>query len=353
MVQSGTFGNSLLHHIVQLDTNGNELLSYTTSNTRLYGNIVFDANNNMYLSGSTQSGTVDINGFSQTVPEQYMMFVSRINNAGQTSWIEFAYDITFQDPQVVALSNGDAILGGTNMDSTHWGNLDFPDNFFGTNIFLTRIDSTANYLWGYSLPVNDTGYFATGTGHFFDVDSADNIYVCGSVQGTLHFSPTIAVQMGLPATYNMAILKLDGNGQILSLKTGGTMNSNYPQEIRMNGREQGFLTASIGGEATFDAQTTGTAGVTSSMLLRFDDSNFTSGIKNLSSDALLAYPNPFSNQLKIVGVKNNEPVQLYDISGKLTHTTKVMNEVIQLPELVSGVYLLHIGEKVVRLVKAN
>ena len=341
------------HHIVQLDTNGNEIQSYTTSNTRLCSSISFDPNNNLYLAGSTESGTITINGYSETVPEQYMMFASRINSGGQTSWVEFAYDITFQDPQIVALGNGDAILGGTNMDSTNWGTINFPDNFFGTNIFVTRIDSTSNFLWGYALPLNDTGYFAVGKGHFFDVDSDHNIYIGGTVQGTIHFTPGIVIHQGLPATYNMAILKLDGNGQVISLKTGGTMNANYPQEIRISDVEQGFMSASIRGEATFDAQTTGTAGVTSSMLLRFDDSNFTSGVENLSSDALLAYPNPFSNQLKIVGMKNNVSVQLYDITGKLTYSTKVMNEVIQLPELVSGVYLLHIGDKVVRLVKAN
>ena len=91
------------HRIAQLDSNGNEGVSYSTSQTRLCNSISFDADNNLYLAGAAESGSLNINGLTEIVPENYMMFVSRINNSGQTSWIRFAIDITFQTPQVVAL----------------------------------------------------------------------------------------------------------------------------------------------------------------------------------------------------------------------------------------------------------
>lgn len=344
---------SFEHHIIQLDANGNELLSYTTDGTRLCNSISFDANNNLYLAGATESGTININGFTETVPESYMMFVSRINNAGQTSWVRFGSDITFQTPQVVALPNGDAILGGSIFDSTTWGTIHFTDIYFGTNFFLTRVDSNANFLWGYSLPVNDTGYYDVGSGHFFDVDSDENIYVTGTIQGTIHFTPSLVVNSGLPANYNLGILKLDGNGQVLSLKLGGGMSSNYPQDLRMSGVDKGYVVATILGEAIFDSLTTGVAGLQSALLIRFDDGNLTSEIEQVNEKEWSVYPNPFTDLVMLQGINKKTKVELLNVLGCVVSEQYTMNGEIKLPSLSKGVYFIRIGGRVERLVKGE
>lgn len=341
------------HEIIQLDGNGNELLTYSTTRTRLCNSISFDAANNLYLAGATESGTITINGLSETVPESYMMFVSRINNSGQTSWVRFGVDITFQTPQVVALPNGDAILGGNNFDSTSWGNLVFPDNFFGTSFFLTRVDSNANFLWGYGLPLNDTGYYSVGSGHFFDVDASDNIYVTGTIQGTIHFTPTLVVNSGLPANYNLSILKLDGSGNVVSLKLGGTASSNYPQNLRMSGVGKGYVQATIGGEAIFDSLTTGVTGSLSSALIRFDENNSTTGVHSVEDASFTAYPNPFSDRLVLDGLDGKVKIEIFDTLGCLVHEQFAMNGEIKLPSLSRGIYFLRIDNKLMRIVKAE
>ncbi len=344
---------SFEHQITQLDSNGDELTMYTTSTTRLCNSISFDANNNLYLAGSTENGTININGLTEIVPEPYMMFVSRISNSGQTSWIKLAIDITFQTPQVVALPNGEVILGGTNLDSTTWGTINFPNNYFGTSFFLTRIDSNANFLWGYGLPLNDTGYFAVGSGHFFDVDAVENIYVTGTIQGTIHFTPSLTVNSGLPATYNLGILKLDGNGQVLSLKLGGGMNSNYPQELWMSGVDKGYVAASILGEAIFDSLSTGVAGLQSVLVIRFDDGNVTTGIDPVIVKELSVYPNPFADRLVLQGFDGKLKVELLNVLGSVASEQYTMNGEIKLPSLAKGIYFLRVGNQVKRLVKAE
>ncbi len=344
---------SFRHEIIQLDNNGNELLTYSTNRTRACNSISFDAANNLYLAGATESGTITINGLDETVPEPYMMFVSRINNSGQTSWVRFGVDITFQTPQVVALPNGDAILGGTNFDSTSWGSIIFPDNFFGTNFFLTRIDSNANFLWGYGLPLNDTGYYSIGSGHFFDVDADDTIYVTGTIQGTIHFTPTLVVNSGLPATYNLGILKLDGTGQVQSLKLGGAMNSNYPQDLRISGIGKGYVQATIGGEAIFDSLTTGLTGSLSAALIHFDENNSTTGIHSINDASFIAYPNPFNDRLVLDGLKEKVKIEIFDALGCLVHEQFAMNGEMKLPSLSRGIYFLRINNKLMRIVKAE
>jgi hypothetical protein len=345
--------NSFSHQMTQLDSNGNELTTYTTSDTRLCNSISFDANNNLYLAGSTESGTININGLTETVPESYMMFVSRINNAGQTSWIKLAIDITFQTPQVVALPNGEAILGGNNFDSTTWGSINFPDNYFGTSFFLTRVDSNANFLWGYGLPLNDTGYFDVGSGHFFDVDAVENIYVTGTMQGTIHFTPSLVVNSGLPATFNLGILKLDGNGQVLSLKLGGGMNSNYPQDICMSGVDKGYVVATIVGEAIFDSLSTGVAGLQSAMVIRFDDGNATTNIDPVNGKEFSVFPNPFTDRLVLHGIDGKVNVELLNVLGYVVSEPYTMNGEIKLPSLAKGIYFLRVGNQVKRLMKAE
>ncbi len=344
---------SFAHQITQLDSNGNELIMYTTSDTRLCNSISFDANNNLYLSGSTESGTISINGLTETVPESYMMFVSRINNAGQTSWIRLAIDITFQTPQVVALPNGDAILGGNTFDSTTWGSINFPNNFFGTSFFVTRVDSNANFLWGYGLPVNDTGYFDVGSGHFFDVDAVENIYVTGTMQGTIHFSPSLVVNSGLPATYNLGILKLDSSGQVLSLKLGGGMNSNFPQDLWMSGADKGYVVATILGEAIFDSLSSGVAGLQSALVIRFDDGSTTTGINPVKGKEWSIYPNPFTDRLVLQGFDGKVNVELLNVLGNVVSEQYTLNGEIKLPSLAKGIYFLRQGNQVMQLVKGE
>ncbi len=342
---------SFEHQITKLDSNGNELTTYTTSDTRLCNSISFDANNNLYLAGSTENGIISINGLTELVPESYMMFVSRINNAGQTSWIRLAFDITFQTPQVVALPAGDAILGGNNFDSTTWGSINFPNNFFGTSFFLTRVDSNANFLWGYGLPLNDTGYFDVGSGHFFDVDADENIYVTGTMQGTIHFTPSLVVNSGIPATYNLGILKLTGGGQVLSLKLGGGMNSNYPQDLWMSGVDKGYVVATILGEAIFDSLTSGVAGLQSALVIHFDDGNTTTGIYPMNGKEWSVYPNPFTDRLVLQGIDEKVKVEFLNVLGNVVSEQYTMNGEIKLPSLAKGIYFLRVGNQVKRMVK--
>ena len=341
------------HQITQLDNNGNELTTYTTNNTRLCSSISFDANNNLYLAGATENGTININGYSETVPESYMMFLARINNAGQTSWVRFASDITFQTPQVVALPNGDAILGGTLFDSTTWGAIHFPDNYFGTNFFMSRVDSNANFLWGFSVPPNDTGYYDVGSGHFFDVDINENIYVSGIIQGTIHFSPSLVVNSGIPASYNLGILKFDGNGQPLSLKLGGSFNSNYPQDLVMSGVDQGYLVATIRDEAIFDSLTTGVAGLQSALVVRFDDGNIMTSITPIKENNLTVYPNPFIDRLMIRGIDRRTKVELLNVLGSIVLEQFTSNGEIKFPILGKGIYFLRVGDQMTKLIKAD
>ena len=112
-------------YLIKLDSSGNEVLTYQVNGIRSLSTFSFDAQNNIYFTGSAQTGTISFNGISETVTHVYAMYLGRISNTGIGSWVRIAHDATFQNPKVCATINGDAYLCGSIFDTTSWGTISF------------------------------------------------------------------------------------------------------------------------------------------------------------------------------------------------------------------------------------
>ena len=201
--------------------------------------------------------------------------------------------------------------------------------------------------------MNDTGYFDVGSGNLFDIDADENIYVTETMEGTIHFTPSLVVNSGLPATYNLGILKLNGRGQVLSLKLGGGMNTNYPQDLWMCGVDKGYVVATILGEAIFDSLSSGVAGLQSALVIRFDNGSATTGINPVNRKEWSVYPNPFIDRLVLQGFDGKVKVELLNVLGKIVSEQYTINGEIKLPSLAKGIYFLRVGNQVKPLVKGE
>jgi hypothetical protein len=88
-------------YICRLDTNGHDAAQVVLGNVRTIGDIAFDPNGNLFVAGGTGNGApFTAGGLSVNVPDSYMMFLLRLNNMGQGSWVHLAHDITFQTPHL-------------------------------------------------------------------------------------------------------------------------------------------------------------------------------------------------------------------------------------------------------------
>ena len=70
------------------------------------------------------------------------------------------------------------------------------------------------------------------------------------------------------------------------------------------------------------------------------------------SGALVIYPNPANDRIRIEGFEADSEVQLFNVGGELVKTVKVdANSEIDITELASGLYMVRCGNASLRFVK--
>ena len=95
---------------------------------------------------------------------------------------------------------------------------------------------------------------------------------------------------------------------------------------------------------------TDATGITCIRFLLMDDV----GIKNLKPESkVFIFPNPVKTYLKVAGVDKNAKINLLDLNGKLLQSVSAQDNStdIDVSALPSGLYLLQIGEQVIKFIK--
>ena len=77
------------------------------------------------------------------------------------------------------------------------------------------------------------------------------------------------------------------------------------------------------------------------------------GIKNLDAAAVFVFPNPVENYLTVTGVNKNVKINLLDMNGQLLQSVFTQDNAtnIDVSSLQQGIYLLQMGEQVVKFIK--
>ncbi|HRD53354.1 MAG TPA: hypothetical protein PKY96_11980, partial [Flavobacteriales bacterium] len=183
---------------MRVDEDGNDVEVRPISGIRRFGTISFDPWGGLYVSGSCENGTLTFGGQDFAVESDggYNMFVLRYKPDGTAGFAEFAADGSFQDPVVVATSDGHAYLSGVLMvPSPSWGGLSFEGSNWGSDIFLTKLDSTGQFLWGLeSTPASNgiTGDLERSNGPNIALDASDQVYLIGTLRGSLDWGNGVA-----------------------------------------------------------------------------------------------------------------------------------------------------------------
>lgn len=330
--------------VKRLDVNGNDAQSYVVLGTRTLGSFSFDPAGNMFLAGSSGSQMMVVNGVSAAVTEPYMMFVARIDASGNGSWIKLMHDVTFQSPQVVATASGHAYLAGNLMDGATFGTVVFDGPQWVYDIFLTRIDSAGNFLWGVEVPLQQTitGDFQRGKDNFLDADAGDNVYMTGYIRGVVDWGNGVISDAGTIPSDGMAVVSFDANGTPRWQKTGKATGYVTPYSLCVTAPDECYFAASAIGTTTFDSLTTNTGGNLALVLGKISTQS-ASGINDLESETLSLYPNPADHFLMVKPNENNAAVEIYNALGeKVFHAEKVRSSV-DVSFLPDGMYLVIIG----------
>ncbi len=344
------FSGSIIN---ETDASGNDLTSYYLAGSKMIGGISFDAQHNLFVAGATTAPTLTVVNLDVNVPEPYMMFVARINAAGEGSWAELASDVTFQRPEVKADNSGNAFVSGTLMVATSFGSVSFMPPQWVYDVFLTRVDSNGNFLWGVQAPQDPggiTGDFARGVNSFMTIDAENHVYLTGDTRGSLDWGNGVMSEAASISLSSLTIISFDENGTALWARNGGSEEFNQASAIAINDAGEIFFSAAITGNASFDTISVNNGGDFASVIGKLDPGVATSASNFVTDDLIHIYPNPFTQTFQVAfnlpAGKSSVELIVFDLAGKEMerHELPAHETILSLSaaDYTAGVYLLEV-----------
>ena len=168
--------------------------------------LALDSAGNTLVIGST-AGTFAMGSVGLTSVGGDDGFVIQLNSTGNPQWLHAFSGAGEQQPHGVASdSSNNVIVAGLYAQSMDLGT--GPLTSQGMNdIFLAKFDSAGNTVWAESFGAagNDIGYAVA-------VDSANDIWMCGSYSGTVSFG---GVTLTSHAASDNFVVRLDSAGHVL------------------------------------------------------------------------------------------------------------------------------------------
>lgn len=330
--------------IFRMDNTGTEVQNYSLTNAIVLSSFSFDENNNMFLAGATQSGPFNVAGLQVNVNETYNMYVARIDAQGSCSWIRLAHDVTFQSPEIVATKNGGAFVAGSLMDSTTFGSIHFNGPRWVFDVFLTKVDSSGNFLWGVEPPytTNVTGDFDRGKKGFIDVDSDGNVYMTGNVRGTIDWGNNVISNHAIMPVKNIDIISFDGNGLARWQYSGGTDATNVSFSVKVKSPDVCYFTAAVTDSALFDNITVPVLNDYTAILGKIGGQVTTSVNIISGSDVMTVFPNPSKGIIHLRCSQKWNTLEVYNSLEECVYFCKMISDYFDLDvsKFQRGVYFI-------------
>ncbi len=282
------------------------------------------------LNGTTQLGTNSSIVVSPTVTTTYTIGAGILPSCFGMNQIQ----ITVNPSPQPSVTLAPVCLGGNLVVTLAGAN---------SYTFLGQSSNPATFALAAIGATNAAGYFFGLT-----AANANGCSVSGTVNFTVNTPPTVAISSTVPAVICVnRVVNLSGTGATSYTWSGAATSTNSSIS---------FTTAAPAGNKTFNIIGVDANGCTGTSAKTFSVS-LCVGIESLAGNSEAnVYPNPFSNELKVIGVAGR--VELYNSLGQLVLTSTISDsEAINTSELVKGAYILKVYnasndvEKTIKLLK--
>ncbi len=344
-----------MSYIVQLSATGGDAATQTIGGAPVIGAFDFDANNNMYVTGSLGGPrNLVFGGTTVAVTKSYAMFLLRINAAGQGSWASVGNDITFQKPALAVTDAGDAYWGADLSDSITLGStsLTRPSP---TSFFVAKVNSAGVYNWIKHSPYTaiPTTRIDLGQKLALATDAAGDLYLTGNLNGAMDWgNGVVSNPTGTYTSQTLVFTKISNAGIAQWTLTGSSSSSILAHSITTNAADgTAYFSATCNGNGSFGNQTT------SASAHNFVIGKITLPVATQNTDLNLQpiniFPNPTNgNQLNCSFYAENpktETLFIIDNLGEIVHSQSINIEngfnsiLINIPNLSAAVYTIHIA----------
>ena len=283
--------------IKKYDLSGNELISIPEMNVRGISSIDADAQGNIYSGGACGNGSITFGDQIFNSPLPYNFYIVKFNSSGNCQWARFVEDITFQNIDIACDNSDNIYVSGDLNGSFLFGSIQAQGRQWIYDFFLTKLNSSGNFLWLKEVPASATitGDAGKADVNSIVVDAANNVWLTGFLRGTVNWGAGIVTSSG--GYRDLLMLKYDPEGNILLGKRAGGTSINRIDDVSMDYSGNLFLSGNFSIAALFDTISVTGSGKVNSFLAKlssglsigqFDLKMIIEGFYDSSSDNMRA-----------------------------------------------------------------
>lgn len=342
-----------LGKVVRVDEQGADVEVRSIEGVRVMGTMSFDPWGGLYLSGSCDNNGLSFAGQPFTDPgtSGYSMFVLRYNGNGTAGFARFAEDITFQDPTVVATRDGHAYLAGNLFEGTHWGSVGFHGPDWTGEVFLARLDSLGEFLWGVESAPAPGGTIVGGMtrakGPCIALDEDDVVHLIGNVRGITDWGNGVVSGAGQPTDQRLCVIAFADDGTA-SWSADSEEQEGFTEARTVTATaEPGAVhfAAHARDQFTFGSHTTNATNVQAAVFGELNDLP-----TNVPARALKGHPSIFPNpvqdgsSIRLTGVIG--AVSIFNTTGQRVADLRSVNGIMQydVSGLAPGIYTVRTND---------
>ena len=225
LIRTGSSGWSI--YLAKIDSSGNPLwaISPTGNNYAEVFSIVLDSLGRVYVTGAF-NGTLKFGSDSLYSNGIQDVFIVKFDVNGNTIWTNKAGDFGQCIGYGIAVNpNSEVYITGTFDSSITFGSIHLQGNS-GSSIFITKCDSSGNYLWAHAT----TGTINTYS-NGITCDMFDHVCITGYFHNTITFG-SYTLTGSVNGSAAVFTVKYDSAGNVLWAKSsGGFPSSGYTKSI--------------------------------------------------------------------------------------------------------------------------
>ncbi len=207
-----------------------------------------DAAGNVYATGFIE-GNATFSGSALTCSGARDIYLVKYDSAGNLLWLKRAGGTGADGAVRLAVdAAGNSHLTGFFTADASFDNITLHySGGTGNDAFVAKYDPAGNVLWA-------TGFGGTSDefAEAIGVDNSGNVYAAGIFNGSFTVAGTTLTTAG---DYDVYLLKLDHNGNILWARRGGSSGTDVPNGLSVTPQGNILVTGQLGGTGNFGTWT--------------------------------------------------------------------------------------------------